>query len=198
MMKHFSVDALNFLPFALAFDKMIKMCLAVSLFGFIILEAYLTSWIHRFIYFTKFWKFLAILLLFFNKDFLMWIIFKGYLICYNIASVLWGFLVLFFGWEACGILAAWSGIEPSLSASEGEVLTTRPTGKLPFFFKIFIFYSFALSFLRFPLNGCWYTWLNSICLFSSVQFSCSVMSDSLRPHGLQHDRPPCPSPTPRA
>ena len=28
------------------------------------------------------------------------------------------------------------------------------------------------------------------------QFSCSVMSDSLRPHGLQHARPPCPSPTP--
>ena len=33
--------------------------------------------------------------------------------------------------------------------------------------------------------------------FSSVQFSCSVMSDSLRPHGLQHGRPPCSSPTPR-
>ena len=33
-------------------------------------------------------------------------------------------------------------------------------------------------------------------LFSSVQFSLSVMSDSLRPHGLQHARPPCPSPTP--
>ena len=32
---------------------------------------------------------------------------------------------------------------------------------------------------------------------SSVQFSCSVMSDSLQPHGLQHARPPCPSPTPR-
>ena len=30
----------------------------------------------------------------------------------------------------------------------------------------------------------------------SVQFSCSVVSDSLRPHGLQHTRPPCPSPTP--
>ena len=29
-----------------------------------------------------------------------------------------------------------------------------------------------------------------------VQFSCSVMSDSLRPHGLQHTRLPCPSPTP--
>ena len=30
----------------------------------------------------------------------------------------------------------------------------------------------------------------------SVQFSCSVVSDSLQPHGLQHGRPPCPSPTP--
>ena len=28
------------------------------------------------------------------------------------------------------------------------------------------------------------------------QFSHSVMSNSLRPHRLQHDRPPCPSPTP--
>ena len=34
--------------------------------------------------------------------------------------------------------------------------------------------------------------------FSSVQFSHSVMSDSLRPHELQHARPPCPSPTPGA
>ena len=32
----------------------------------------------------------------------------------------------------------------------------------------------------------------------SVQFSHSVMSDSLRPHGLQHTRLPCPSPTSRA
>ena len=32
----------------------------------------------------------------------------------------------------------------------------------------------------------------------SVQFSHSVMSDSLQPHGLQHARPPCPSQTPGA
>ena len=32
--------------------------------------------------------------------------------------------------------------------------------------------------------------------FSSVQFSRSVMLDSLKPHGLQHSSPPCPSPTP--
>ena len=33
--------------------------------------------------------------------------------------------------------------------------------------------------------------------YKSVQFSCSVVSDSLPPHESQHARPPCPSPTPR-
>ena len=32
--------------------------------------------------------------------------------------------------------------------------------------------------------------------FNSIQFSRSVVSDSLRPHESQHTRPPCPSPTP--
>ena len=51
------------------------------------------------------------------------------------------------------------------------------------------------------------TWLNNwteviksdiwICHIS-VQFSRSVVSNSLQPHGLQHARLPCPSPTPRA
>ena len=52
----------------------------------------------------------------------------------------------------------------------------------------------------------WTWWLSlalgDICLgrrrneFSSVQFSHSVVSDSLRPHESQHARPPCASPTP--
>ena len=62
---------------------------------------------------------------------------------------------------------------------------------------------------------CWTTWevrqkkINIIwyCLYvefflngtnGSVQFSCLVVSNSLWPHGLQHTRLPCPSPTPRA
>ena len=36
----------------------------------------------------------------------------------------------------------------------------------------------------------------SFASFSSVQFSCSVVSNSLQPHELQHVRCPCPSPTP--
>ena len=39
--------------------------------------------------------------------------------------------------------------------------------------------------------------LTSLKVFSSVQFSRSVVSDSLWPHEPQHTRPPCPSPTPR-
>ena len=40
------------------------------------------------------------------------------------------------------------------------------------------------------------SWSNPVT--TSVQFSCSVVSDSLRPHELQHTRLPCPSPTLRA
>ena len=40
-------------------------------------------------------------------------------------------------------------------------------------------------------------WTDRMCN-SNVQFSRSVVSDSLRPHGLQHTRSPCPSPTPGA
>ena len=43
----------------------------------------------------------------------------------------------------------------------------------------------------------WHLLIQQIFPFSSVQFSHSVMSDSLRPHESQHARLPCPSPTPR-
>ena len=46
--------------------------------------------------------------------------------------------------------------------------------------RLVLFYAFA------DLSN---FWLN--------QFSCSVVSDSLQPHGLQHTRPPCPSATHR-
>ena len=53
------------------------------------------------------------------------------------------------------------------------------------FFLISLALSLCSNFLSFNLS------------FSSVQFSRSVMSDSLWPHESQHARPPCPSPTPR-
>ena len=50
------------------------------------------------------------------------------------------------------------------------------------------YWSFSIS----PSNE-----YSGLISFQSVQFSCSVVSDSLWPHELQHARPPCPSPTPR-
>ena len=41
-----------------------------------------------------------------------------------------------------------------------------------------------------------FLFLNICFQFSSVQFSRSIVSDSLRPHESQHARPPCPSPSP--
>ena len=38
-------------------------------------------------------------------------------------------------------------------------------------------------------------WQNSAPIYDSVQFSRSVMFNTLRPHELQHTRPPCPSPS---
>ena len=49
---------------------------------------------------------------------------------------------------------------------------------------------------KFNLKTDWINFLYVI-IFSSVQFSHSVVSNSLQPHGPQHARPPCPSPTPR-
>ena len=52
-----------------------------------------------------------------------------------------------------------------------------------------IFHHLSSCFIFFPLF--------SFAAVTYVQFSRSVMSDSLWPHELQHARPPCPSPTPR-
>ena len=61
-------------------------------------------------------------------------------------------------------------------------------------------FDFTYIFEVIPGFFCIAKWLSCVCVYIniSVQFSCSVMSDSLRPHGLQHARSPCPSPTPGA
>ena len=51
--------------------------------------------------------------------------------------------------------------------------------------------------LKYLLSDEWIKMWNMYTMEYSVQFSCSVVSDSLRPNESQHARPPCPSPTPR-
>ena len=58
--------------------------------------------------------------------------------------------------------------------------------------NIIVYWSFICGILRLQRVG------HDSVQFSSVQISCSVMSDSLRPPELQHAKLPCPSPTPEA
>ena len=58
--------------------------------------------------------------------------------------------------------------------------------------------SFTSTLPRICSNSCPLYWWSHSTISSSVQFSHSVMSDSLQPHGLQHARRPCLSPTPGA
>ena len=57
-------------------------------------------------------------------------------------------------------------------------------------FQCFIIFSAKSYFSYIP------EFLPEYVTLSSGQFSLSVVSDFLRPHELQHARPPCPSPTP--
>ena len=71
--------------------------------------------------------------LFFSKGFffILTIFFKSLLnlLQYRFCFMFWFFSFLFFGHEACGILALPPGIKPTPPGLEGEVLTTGPPGK---------------------------------------------------------------------
>ena len=66
------------------------------------------------------------------------------------------------------------------------------------FFKIFYFIIYLFFTLQYFIGFAIHQHESTMRKFSSVQFSLSVVSNSLRPHGLQHARFPCLSPTLRA
>ena len=76
---------------------------------------------------------------------------------------------------------------PNTSACCGRLFILRSWPDTPWY------PSSHYSMTSLPPNPCCFSPLG-LC---SVQFSRSVMSDSLQPHGLWHTRPPCPLPAPR-
>ena len=88
---------------------------------------------------------------------------------------------------SCGLwyLVPWPEVEPRLPALGARSLSHWTPGKS---LEIYPLYEDTSHSRLGP------TLLHYV--LSSVQFSRSVVSDSLRPYGLQHARPPCPSPTP--
>ena len=81
------------------------------------------------------------------------------------------------------------GIEPESSALQAGSLASEPIGKLPFMCELTLLFRIA-KLLDLKLSGLHRP------QFNSVLFSHSVVPNSLRPHELQHARPPCSSPTP--
>ena len=96
----------------------------------------------------------------------------------------------------------WVLIHIQLPPSEAFFVLILWCSPLHFPTHCLIFFSFAASCISYSLNiripwGLIDTW-HSLKKKKSVQFSHSVVSDSLRSHDPQCTRPPCPSPTPRA
>ena len=96
------------------------------------------------------------------------------------------FLFLFF-WYPCNLNIGAFDMVPEVSET---VLSSFHSFYFKLLFRSYLqltVFQITDSFLCFR-----YCAINSF----SVQFSCSVVSDSSRPHELQHARAPCPSPTP--
>ena len=86
----------------------------------------------------------------------------------------------------------------------GIALNLNITWLVEWFSQYWFFQSKIMLYLSICLYHLWflasvsYSFLSTSLLPSLLLFSCSVMSDSLWPHGLQHKRLPWPSPSPRA
>ena len=94
------------------------------------------------------------------------------------------------------------GIEPWSPTLQADALTSEPPGKPMRVYNSHWFTAILKSSQE--ITACFFLRSQSYflgrifpLLFSSVQFSLSVVSDSLRPHRLQHARLPCPTLTPR-
>ena len=90
------------------------------------------------------------------------------------------------------------GIEPGSSTLQTDALLSETWGKCVCVYICMCVCMYVYMYV------CMYMYISvcvGVCLFyecMSVQFSISVMSNSLWPHGLQHARLPCPPPTPEA
>ena len=109
------------------------------------------------------------------------------------------FMLDFLGHAACGILVPQPRTEPTTPALEGEVLATGHQRRSnitcnspPIIITLTITPPSLPHFVPLQCARHCAGWLMYLL------FSHSVMSDSVRPHGLQHTSLPCPSPSPRA
>ena len=118
-------------------------------------------------------------------------------------SLIWGCRTAFETWRMCASMLSpiWLFANPwtvtCQSPSSVEFSKQEHWSGCHFLLQgIFLSQGLNLNLLHWMADSLPLHHLGSPWNISSVQFNHSVMSDSLQPHGLQHTRPPCPSPTP--
>ena len=118
-------------------------------------------------------------------------------------SLIWGCRTAFETWRMCASMLSpiWLFANPwtvtCQSPSSVEFSKQEHWSGCHFLLQgIFLSQGLNLNLLHWMADSLPLHHLGSTWNISSVQFNHSVMSDSLQPHGLQHTRPPCPSPTP--
>ena len=100
-------------------------------------------------------------------------------------------------WDFLGYCIAQGRVHCSVLCLQHLISVFRSTPNVAMWFTTCFSHSlYVPGFVCCTLYVLYFTHLYTPGLTLSVQFSRSVMSDSLRPHELQHTRPPCPSPTP--
>ena len=113
-------------------------------------------------------------------------------------SILWKYCVPLQRLRRC-LSDSCSFVDDIFLLSWGSSLETWGSLSLKFHYNVhgcsFLFFSFTVLA---PKGTHWTLLICRFVPFSSVQFSHSVMSNSLQPYGLQHTRLPCPLPTPGA
>ena len=118
-------------------------------------------------------------------------------------SLIWGCRTAFETWRMCASMLSpiWLFANPwtvtCQSPSSVEFSKQEHWSGCHFLLQgIFLSQGLNLNLLHWMADSLPLHHLGSPWNISSVQFNHSVMSDSLQPHGLQHTRPPCASPTP--
>ena len=120
----------------------------------------------------------------------------------TLSALIWGCRTAFETWRMCASMLSPIGLFANpwtvtcQSPSSVEFSKQEHWSGCHFLLQgIFLSQGLNVNLLHWKADSLPLHHLGSPWNISSVQFNHSVMSDSLQPHGLQHTRPPCPSPT---
>ena len=119
--------------------------------------------------------------------------------CHGGPRAAWPMVICFLCLDYCGLFTSLLNLNYLIRTCHGvenSELIFLISGTAHIVDSVLPAFQTVLRIIQYFLHSLFFHSIFWFLCISSVQFSHSVMSDSLRPHELQHARPPCPSPTP--